>query len=230
MKLAAFFSGGKDSCYAIYKAMKLGHTIETLITIVPSSDESHLLHHQNILLTKLQSKSMKIPQIIDYSSSTKTDDEVLLFKKLIKNAINDFKIDGIVHGGIMSNFQKEQFENIASRLGLQVIAPIWHKGTFDYLKRLIDQGFNFIITSVSADGLDESWLGRLVDSDDLNELARLSSKHGFNINFEGGEAETFVINCPLFKSSISIKKSKKIWDGYRGRFEILEAELENNVR
>ena len=72
MRLAAFFSGGKDSCYAIYKAMKLGHTIETLITIVPSSDESHLLHHQNILLTKLQSKSMKIPQIIDYSSSTKT--------------------------------------------------------------------------------------------------------------------------------------------------------------
>jgi len=65
---------------------------------------------------------------------------------------------------------------------------------------------------------------------DLNKLQDLSIKYGFNINFEGGEAETFVIDCPLFTSPISIKKSKKIWDGYRGRFEILEAELKNNVR
>ena len=71
---------------------------------------------------------------------------------------------------------------------------------------------------------------KIIDLDNLDTLESLSSKHGFNMNFEGGEAETFVINCPLFKNSISIKKSKKVWDGYRGRFEILEAELENNVR
>ena len=64
----------------------------------------------------------------------------------------------------------------------------------------------------------------------MSKLDKLSVKYGFNINFEGGEAETFVINCPLFKNHISIKKSKIVWDGYRGRFEILEAELKNNVR
>jgi diphthamide synthase (EF-2-diphthine--ammonia ligase) len=61
-------------------------------------------------------------------------------------------------------------------------------------------------------------------------LEKLSQKHGFNLSFEGGEAETFVIDCPLFLQPIKIEKSKKIWDGYRGRFEILEAKLDNNAR
>ena len=130
----------------------------------------------------------------------------------------------------MSKFQKDKFEKIADNIGLELISPIWHKCQVDYLKELIEEKFDFIITSVSADGLDESWLGKIIDLNDLNKLERLSTKHGFNINFEGGEAETCVINCPLFKNPISIKKSKKVCDGYRGRFEILAAELKNNVR
>ena len=66
-------------------------------------------------------------------------------------------------------------------------------------------------------------------SDNLEKLENLSKKYQFNLNFEGGEAETFVINCPLFKNKIKIIDSKKIWDGIRGRFEIVEAELENNA-
>ena len=64
MKLAAFFSGGKDSAYAIYDAKKSGHEIVVLFTIQPKSDESHLLHFPNISQTKLQSESMNITQII----------------------------------------------------------------------------------------------------------------------------------------------------------------------
>ena len=41
MKLAAFFSGGKDSTYAIYDAQKSGHNIQVLFTVMPKSDESH---------------------------------------------------------------------------------------------------------------------------------------------------------------------------------------------
>ncbi len=52
----------------------------------------------------------------------------------------------------------------------------------------------------------------------------------FNLNFEGGEAETFVLDCPLFSNPIIINQSKKIWDGYRGRFEILDARLNYDVR
>ena len=63
MKLAAFFSGGKDSTYAIYDAKKSQHDVKVLFTILPKSDESHLLHYPNIKFTSLQSESMKIPQL-----------------------------------------------------------------------------------------------------------------------------------------------------------------------
>jgi diphthamide synthase (EF-2-diphthine--ammonia ligase) len=82
----------------------------------------------------------------------------------------------------------------------------------------------------SSGGLDESWLGKKITDDDLVTLENLSEKHGFNLSFEGGEAETFVIDCPLFSYPIKIQKFKKIWDGYRGRFEIEEAKLDYNAR
>ena len=229
MKLAAFFSGGKDSCYSIYKAKQLGHTIEVLITIIPQSDDSHLLHFHNISKTTLQSKSMKIPQIIDNSKTAKVEDEILLLNKLLRNSIKNFKIEGIVHGGILSEFQKSKFGLICSDLNLQLISPLWHENASVYMKKLLDDNFRFIISSVSTDGLDNTWLGKEITFDNLKILEDLSKKFKFNLNFEGGEAETFVINCPIFQNKVKIIKSKKIWDGYRGRFEILEVELENNA-
>ena len=83
--------------------------------------------------------------------------------------------------------------------------------------------------TVSSDGLDDTWLGKLVTKSDVETLKHLSEKFGFNLNFEGGEAETFVIDCPLFSNSIKINESKKIWNGYRGRFEIVDAELKYNA-
>jgi len=79
---------------------------------------------------------------------------------------------------------------------------------------------------VTTAGLDDSWLGREITLEDVKRLTNLGSKYGFNPTFEGGEAETFVVNCPLFSSSIKIVKANRIWDGYRGRFEITEAILD----
>ena len=85
------------------------------------------------------------------------------------------------------------------------------------------------MTTVSSDGLDDSWLGKIISKDDVVSLKYLSEKFGFNLNFEGGEAETFVIDCPLFTNSIKINQFKKNWDGYRGRFEIVDAGLNCNA-
>ena len=230
MILGALFSGGKDSTFSIYKAQQSGHHVKCLLTLLPESDESHLLHYSNIEFSKLQSESMRLPHLTSKIDSSNTTVELEKLEEILELAKIKFGIEGIVHGGIMSEFQKDNFEKITNNVGLELISPVWQRGQPDYLKELIEEKFDFIISSVSADGLDESWLGKIIDLNDLSKLDKLSVKYGFNINFEGGEAETFVINCPLFKNHISIKKSKIVWDGYRGRFEILEAELKNNVR
>jgi len=83
---------------------------------------------------------------------------------------------------------------------------------------------------VSSGGLDETWLGKIISADDISRLDKLSNKYGFNLNFEGGAAETFVIDCPLYSHPIKITKSKVVWDGYIGRFEIEDAHLDSNAR
>ena len=229
MMLASLFSGGKDSTYAIHTVQKQGHDIVCLLSIFPKSDESHLLHHPNMQWTTLQSKSMNIPQLSISSDSDDTDVELSLLEILLQKAKDQFGIEGVVHGGIKSNFQKNKFETICSKLGLIVIAPLWGFKSPQYMNDLLDSQFKFIITAVSSGGLDDSWLGKLISKYNIGTLQYLSQKFGFNLNFEGGEAETFVIDCPLFANPIKIIQSKKNWDGYRGRFEIVDAKLNHNA-
>ncbi len=229
MKLAALFSGGKDSTYAIYLAKKLHHSVEVLLTLYPHSSESHLLHHPNITFTSLQSESMKIPQLVEEISSTDAETEFKKLEKLILLAKENYSIEGIVHGGILSKYQKDNFSLICERNNLEIISPLWNKNPESYMKELLEENFEYIISSVSSDGLDNSWLGQIIDKSRLEHLKNLQSKFGFNLNFEGGEAETFVINCPLFEKPLFIQDSSTEWDGYRGRFEILEAKLKDNA-
>ena len=229
MKLASLFSGGKDSMYSIFLAKKQNHEIKCLLSVFPKSDESHLLHHPNLSWTRLQSEAMHIPQITIKSESADTENEINLLEKILIQAIDQYQIEGVVHGGIQSQFQKEKFENLCIKLNLKIIAPIWNRTSLEYMTELISENFEFIVISVSSGGLDDSWLGKIITKNDIVILNDLSKKFGFNLNFEGGEAETFVVNCPLFSNDIKIIKGKKIWDGYRGRFEIVEARLNYNA-
>ena len=112
------------------------------------------------------------------------------------------------------------------KLNLKSISPLWDTDPKQYMNELVDDNFDFIITSVSSGGLDDSWLGKKITKDDLVQLEKLSDKFEFNLNFEGGEAETFVVNCPLFSYPVDIIQGEKTWDGYRGRFEIVDARLD----
>lgn len=229
MRLASLFSGGKDSTFAIYLAQKQGHEVVCLLSVFPKSEESHLLHHPNMNWTNLQSQSMNIPQLTIHSSSDDLDDELTSLGNLLQTAKDQFSIEGLVHGGIKSKFQKEKFETLCSKFNLISIAPLWDAGSSQYMNDLLDSNFDFIMTTVSSDGLNDSWLGKSISKSNVDMLKNLSEKYGFNLTFEGGEAETFVIDCPLFSNSIKIKKYQKTWDGYRGRFEIVDAELNYNA-
>jgi len=229
MKLAALFSGGKDSTYAIHLAKKYGHTVDVLLTLYPHTDESHLLHYPNIQFTSLQAASMKIPQLTEQLTSTDSKNESEALDKLILHAKENYSIEGVVHGGILSKYQKDSFSFRCEKNDLEIISPLWNKEPESYMNELLSENFEYIISTVSSNGLDDSWLGRPITKYDLLELKKLQKKFDFNLNFEGGEAETFVTNCPLFEKPLLIQDSITEWDGYRGRFEILEAKLKDNA-
>ena len=65
------------------------------------------------------------------------------------------------------------------------------------MKELLSENFQYIISSVSSDGLNDYWLGRKIQENGLKTQKIYKTNLDFNLNFEGGEAETFVTNCPI---------------------------------
>ena len=87
------------------------------------------------------------------------------------------------------------------------------------------EGFDVMVVSVSALGLDQKWLGRILDYAAIDELVALSRRFRFHPGLEGGEGETFVLDCPLFKSKVAVGRAETHWRGDSGSYEILEASL-----
>jgi len=222
MDVAVLFSGAKDSCFAIYKAMNRGLNVKYLVTIIPKTDESYMFHYPNVKWTKLQAKAMGI-ELVTRKTKGEKEKELGDLEEVLKSLKPG--IQGIVSGALESRYQKARIDDIARKLGMKSISPHWQRSMRDYLQDLIVSGFEVIVTSVSAEGLNEDWLGRKLDREAINDLERLSKKYGIHKGFEGGEAETFVLDGPIFGKRIEIEKARKEWDGVRGIYVIEKARL-----
>ena len=225
MKLACLFSGGKDSTYALFKSMKEGHEIPCLISLHPFNDESLLYHYPNNLLFKSISKAIEIPIIERYCKNITREHEINQLLLSIKQAIDEYSIEGLIHGAISSRFQLDIFKKICTDLNLKLYSPIWNIDPDKYYQQSFNSHFEILITRVAALGLDKIWLGKTIDKKNYEKLKKNSEKFRFNITFEGGEAETMELNCPIYKRRIKIVESEIQWDGIRGTFEILEVAL-----
>lgn len=221
MKIVSLFSGGKDSMMALYQALKF-HDVKILLSFIPDK-ESYMFHYPNIELVKFSAEALGIPIIIEKSRTGKEveiEDLKLALKKL-----KDKGIEGVVTGAVSSNYQYVKIKKICDDLNLYLYAPYWQKSHEDLIKEALDLNFKIIFVGVYADGFNENWLGRILDKNALKELKILSSKFKINIGGEGGEYETFVLDCPLFKKEIIIEEAEKIWDKTRGEFIIKRIKL-----
>ena len=80
-----------------------------------------------------------------------------------------------------ANFRKNILKMFVRKLGLKIVSPLWKTNPKEYMNEIISSGFQFILTSVSSDGLDETWLGKIISRSDISKLSKLSDKFGFNL-------------------------------------------------
>jgi ABC transporter with metal-binding/Fe-S-binding domain ATP-binding protein len=216
MRLAVLFSGGKDSTFACYKKIK---EVVCLITLVSKNPESYMFHTPNIKLTKVQAEAIGLP-LISLETEGKKEDELKDLRKAIEIAKEKYRIDGIVTGAVQSIYQSERIKKICNDLDLNCVNPLWSKNSEQYWRELLDKKFEIIITSVSTEGLDKEWLGKKIDEKNFEKLKKLSEEFKFHLTFEGGEAETFVTDCPIFKKRIEILKASKSYRNFNGIYKI----------
>lgn len=212
MKLGVLFSGGKDSTYALYLAKKQGYEISCLISIVSENRNSYMFHTPSILSTEIQAEEMNIPLIL-YKTKGKKELELKDLKSAIKKAIEEYEIEGIVTGAVESVYQASRIQKICNELDIECFNPLWQKDQFELIEDLIKNKFKVIITGVFAFPLNKSWLGRKIDKKFINDMKIFNKKYKISPAGEGGEFESFVLDCPLFKESVKIKHFEDIKEG-----------------
>jgi len=225
MKVAVLYTGGKDSMFAMQRAMQQGREIMCLITIKSDNPSSYMFHTTNIdLIKSLHSKALGIPVIFKKTTGIK-EEELRDLKAALQLAIKKYKIEGVVSGAVASEYQRYRVETVCADLGLRSLAPLWHLDPNTYLSEFLREGFEAIFCSVSTEGMGQTWLGRKLDAQAMDDLKKLHAKFGIHIGGEGGEFETFVINGPLFKKRIEIQEAEKFWREDHGTYLIKKAKL-----
>lgn len=218
MKVAALFSGGKDSTYALYVAQQRGWTVGYLVSVFPLKD-SFMFHVPNIHFTPLLSKALGIPLVAGEGGKEEL--------KVLSDLLKPLDVDGVVTGAIASDFQFTRINRVCYDLGLRLFSPLWRREEEAVLADEVDAGFEIRIVGVSAEGMNSSFLGRKLDGAMISQLLSLREEYGINLSGEGGEYETLVVDGPNFRSRMKILEAKTQWDGKRGTLEILEAALES---
>tara|TARA_Y100000310_G_scaffold267889_1_gene280204 strand:- start:3976 stop:4650 length:675 start_codon:yes stop_codon:yes gene_type:complete len=200
-KVAVLFSGGKDSCLALHKAKQSWYEIKYLLSIIPENFDSFMFHKPYLNLLERQAEELDVELVIR-GSKGEEEKEVNDLRELILS-VKD-KVDGIVVGGIASDYQGSRIKKICDEFKLEFIAPLLGYKSKRVWKELFDENFEVILTKVSCDGLSKKWLGVVIDKNKFEELKKLAEKFKFRIDFEGGEAESAVLNMPEFKKKIKI--------------------------
>ena len=223
MKSAVLFSGGKDSVMALFYSINQGDDVQYLLSMESVNKESYMFHVPNIHLTDLMSEALDIPLIKAVTDGEK-EKELDDLKIELAN-LKELGIEVIYTGALFSTYQKSRIERLCNEVGLKAISPFWHKDPREYMELVLSSGFKVIIGGVYAEGLDKSWLGKEIDRDALDDLIKISEKTYLHLAFEGGEAETLVIDGPIFKKRIEIIDSKIDWHRDSGNFHVLDAKL-----
>ncbi|MCW4031041.1 MAG: diphthine--ammonia ligase [Candidatus Bathyarchaeota archaeon] len=218
-KLVAAWSGGKDSCFACYKAIQQGHKVSHLLTMMSDLSKSnfHLVHSE---MLDAQSQALEIPIV---KRTTTPDSYELEFKRALLQ-MRAKGVEGIVTGDVYDVALHETgwLERICKEAGLIPVKPLWHLDTQRILTEFIRVGFKATVVRLRTDVFGIDWLGRELNMGFLDDLLKLGSVDPCG---ENGEFHTFVIDGPLFKKRIEIIETEKVKLNGNGRLVVKRFEV-----
>jgi diphthine-ammonia ligase len=205
MKIVAAWSGGKDSCFACYKAIQEGHEVVNLLIMMsdPSISNFHMIRSD---MLDAQSQAIGIP-IVKWTTTPDT------YEQEFKKALLQMKakgVEGIVTGDVFDVALHEAgwLDRICKEVGLTPVRPLWHRDTQQILEEFMNAGFKATVVRIVTNLLSMEWLGKEINKKFLDDLLKLGTVDPCG---EHGEFHTFVTDGPLFKKQrIEILESEKV--------------------
>jgi ABC transporter with metal-binding/Fe-S-binding domain ATP-binding protein len=227
------FSGGKDSSWALYRALSTGLSVERLLTVHATGD-SYMYHVPETRLAGLAAEAVGIDHVEVEAGDLGAEDaadagvqgdaEIEPLAAALRDLGDEVDLAGVVAGAVESEFQTGRIEALCDRFGVDLYAPLWQEDPVELGQAMVDAGFDVRMVAVAAAGLDESWLGRRLDAAALDDLVDLRDRYGVHPLGEGGEFETLVVAGPHMDGRIDLTYETE-WDGTRGRIRVTDADL-----
>lgn len=203
-KVAVCWSGGKDSCLALYRLLQEKHEVVCLISMVSEEDVRNHAHGIPLEILQLQADAIDLPLIMVDSAG---EYEVSLVKSLT-SIKEQFGIDAIAFGSLYMEEDRKWNEQVAEKAGLDALFPVWilKEQASELLEEFISLGFQSIVCRASANILDSTWTGRELNTSFCEDIeVTKSCSMG-----EHGEYHTFVVDGPIFGKRLEIVHSDVI--------------------
>lgn len=196
------WSGGKDSCFALMRAMQMGYTPKVLLNVL--NEEGKISRSHGIPSSILQAQAAAAGLPIHLISSSWSEYEQH-FTSALKELKEQYRLTYAVFGDIDLQPHRNWEEKVCSNAGLTAVLPLWKQDRKQLVLQMLEAGIETMIVSCN-EVMGESFLGRIITPALVDELEAL----GVDACGENGEYHTLVLDCPLFTESINVSVEQKL--------------------
>jgi uncharacterized protein (TIGR00290 family) len=206
----ASWSGGKDSCFAVYQATQQGKKVAGLLNCVSRENGRVSFHGVDARLIQAQASLLGMPLLQKETTPDRYAEE---FKEGVRALSQGDDITGMVFGDIYLDEHLAWVEGVCRDIGIKAVEPLWGQDTSALINTFVAAGFRSVIIAGRSDCIDQEWIGRTIDSAFLEYLRKRPDVDPCG---ERGEYHTLVVGGPLFNGSIEITGSEVVErNGYR---------------
>jgi len=202
MKLGCSWSGGKDSCYALMKALRDEHELVALVNMMNENGKISRSHGLPLPVLQQQAASMQVPL---HAQPTSWNQYQQHFVDTLQKVRQHHSVEAMVFGDIDLQEHRDWEEMVCQKAGLNALLPLWKQDRRKLVMNMLDAGIESMIVSCNS-AMGEKFLGRMITPDLVAELETI----GVDVCGENGEFHTVVINCPLFNKEIVLPSYKSI--------------------
>lgn len=192
------WSGGKDSCLSLYKALEKGINVEYLFTMFKEDGTRSRSHGLRPEIIKRYGELLNMNVI--YGQATWNN-----YEDVFKRNMSYLESQGVemgIFGDIDIEENRQWVIETCSHTKIEVYHPLWQEERRKIIEKFVDLGFKSLIISVNLNVIPQSYLGRVFDKNLIEEFIEL----GIDPCGEKGEFHTVVIEGPIFKDALKLKK------------------------
>ncbi|MES2332863.1 MAG: diphthine--ammonia ligase [Bacteroidota bacterium] len=190
------WSGGKDSCFALMRAIKMEYAPKVLLNVLNEEGKISRSHGIPSEILQAQAEAAGLPIFLISSS---WQDYELKFTNALTQLKKQYDLSHAVFGDIDLQPHRDWEEKVCAQAGLTAYLPLWQQDRKELVMQMLDNGIETMIVSCNT-MMGERFLGKKITVDLISELESL----GVDACGENGEFHTLVLNCPLFAKPVSV--------------------------